>query len=392
MTLPGDLTTRAVTGTFQDISGALLTGQVTLAPAELVADSTGKVIVAPFGRTYPLTAGTFTSDELVTTDNADLSPANWQYVITVALTGGTPYSWSAPLPSGAGTLDLSAMVPVVAGSLPEITLPLGVGLGGTGATTVNGALAALGISPLPGGTTDYLRADGTWDVPPGGGLSLPAGDLGGTSGAPVVRSVNGVVTSGEYARGNGAALAMSAILAADLPTATAGAKGAIQLGGGTVNYLRADGTWDAPPGGSTTLAGDTDTAISSPATGQGLVWNGTKWANAAGLESSYAIGSPGASHALDVTAGAVQTVTLTANMTYSWATAPGSGAWSFTLIQTQNSSGPWTVTWPASPVPKWQDGTPAAPTANPNAVDVFVFFTPDGGTTWFGSMAGANFS
>lgn len=143
--------------------------------------------------------------------------------------------------------------------------------------------------------------------------------------------------------------------------------------------------------GSSSLADDTDTDIASPALGQGLAWNGTKWANAAGLEASHAIGSPGGSHALDVTAGAVQTVTLTTNMTYTWAAAPGSGAWSFTLIQSQNATGGWTVAWPSAPAPKWPDGVPPALTVNPSATDMLVFATPDGGVTWYGSLAGVNY-
>jgi hypothetical protein len=35
----------------------------------------------------------------------------------------------------------------------------------------------------------------------------------------------------------------------ELPSPTTSSKGAIQLGGGTSNFLRADGTWAIPPGG-----------------------------------------------------------------------------------------------------------------------------------------------
>jgi hypothetical protein len=44
------------------------------------------------------------------------------------------------------------------------------------------------------------------------------GDLGGTGDVPTVAKIGGAVTSGQYARGNGSAVALSAIQAGDVPT------------------------------------------------------------------------------------------------------------------------------------------------------------------------------
>ena len=52
----------------------------------------------------------------------------------------------------------------------------------------------------------------------GGGITPPAGDIGGTTADPVIVSIDGSAASGQYARGNGTDLAMSAIQAADVPT------------------------------------------------------------------------------------------------------------------------------------------------------------------------------
>jgi hypothetical protein len=63
-----------------------------------------------------------------------------------------------------------------------------------------------------------------------------------------------------------------------------------QLGGGTAsssNYLRGDGTWVTPNGGSSTLASDSDVAIVSPANNQVLTYNtgAGKWENLTAVNS-----------------------------------------------------------------------------------------------------------
>lgn len=172
-----------------------------------------------------------------------------------------------------------------------------------------------GLAPASGGgTTNFLRADGSWGVPPGtggvtfanpsaaAGLSAVNGSAStamrsdgspaisqsisptwsGThtfSNAPVMSTLTG------YIKGNGA-LALTASstvplgdmatiaahsyvgnntgstatpaaitatqITADLNVFTTSLKGlAPSSGGGTTNFLRADGTWAAPPGGGT---------------------------------------------------------------------------------------------------------------------------------------------
>jgi len=80
--------------------------------------------------------------------------------------------------------------------------------------------------------------------------------------------------------------------------------------------------------------------------------------------------------------------TLTESTTFTFSNPPASGtAYSFSIeiIQDASASG-YTVTWPASV--DWPSGTAPTLTATASAKDVFVFYTRDGGTTWYGFTAG----
>ncbi len=77
---------------------------------------------------------------------------------------------------------------------------------------------------------------------------------------------------------------------------------------------------------------------------------------------------------------------LTENVTYTFSNPAASGKLSmFTLKIIQDSSAR-TITWPSSV--DWAAATAPTLTATNNGVDVFVFFTIDGGTTYYGFTAG----
>ena len=80
--------------------------------------------------------------------------------------------------------------------------------------------------------------------------------------------------------------------------------------------------------------------------------------------------------------------TLTENTTFTFSNTPASGtAYSFSIeiIQDGSASG-FTVTWPAAV--DWPAATAPTLTATASAKDVFVFYTRDGGTNWYGFTAG----
>ena len=78
---------------------------------------------------------------------------------------------------------------------------------------------------------------------------------------------------------------------------------------------------------------------------------------------------------------------LANNVTYTFANPPSSAAFGFTLKVTQDAGASgYTITWPTSV--DWPSATAPTLTATANAVDMFVFSTNDGGTTYYGFVAG----
>lgn len=94
---------------------------------------------------------------------------------------------------------------------------------------------------------------------------------------------------------------------------------------------------------------------------------------------------------VDLSTGNVFEHTFTGNVTYTFSNPPASGtAYGFTLKITQGSGGSKIVTWPASV--KWTLGVPAVLSTGAGDVDVFTFFTTDGGTTYYGFTVGKRVS
>ena len=105
-------------------------------------------------------------------------------------------------------------------------------------------------------------------------------------------------------------------------------------------------------------------------------------------ESYAAVTSTTNATTVNCEAGNAFSHTLTENTTFTFSNPPATGtAYSFSLeiIQDGSASG-YTVTWPTSV--DWPAATAPTLTATASAVDVFVFYTRDGGTNWQGFIAG----
>jgi len=104
---------------------------------------------------------------------------------------------------------------------------------------------------------------------------------------------------------------------------------------------------------------------------------------AAGIDNTSAALS-GTTPSVDTGARDTYTLSTTGNTTFTFTGAPSSGqVGTFSLIVT--AGGTHTLTWPASV--DWAGGTaPAAPASGEK--DIYTFMTVDGGTTWYGFLAG----
>jgi hypothetical protein len=94
---------------------------------------------------------------------------------------------------------------------------------------------------------------------------------------------------------------------------------------------------------------------------------------------------------LNMDNGPIHEVALAGNVTFTYSNPVAAGnSTSMTLIATQDGTGGHSMTWPASV--KWDSGVAPVPTTTALAVNIYTFFTIDGGTIWYGFEAGDNFS
>jgi hypothetical protein len=96
-----------------------------------------------------------------------------------------------------------------------------------------------------------------------------------------------------------------------------------------------------------------------------------------------AIGNAGATRTFDLADGNFFSVTIDQATTFTFSNPPGSGDFGCFVMEITNGSA-FVITFPASV--DWPGGT--APTLTASGKDQLVFTTRDGGTTYFGFVAG----
>lgn len=103
-----------------------------------------------------------------------------------------------------------------------------------------------------------------------------------------------------------------------------------------------------------------------------------------------ALGNTGTAINIDITAGAVFTATLTGNCTFTLRYPIATGASSFTLILTNDGTAGRSVAWAGGSFLFPGGAASLSRTTTANGIDVWVFFTPNGGTTYYGNIAMTN--
>ena len=141
-------------------------------------------------------------------------------------------------------------------------------------------------------------------------------------------------------------------LTADLNLFTSSLQGLTpSSGGGTSNFLRADGSWASPPSGS------------SP---------------------EYNFGNSTSSTTLNfTTTGTAMVVTLAVAATTFTFSNPTSGD-TYDIRLVQDSTGGRTVVWPTSV--KWPGGIPPRLSTAPNAVDLITIYYSGNSTNYYGTF------
>lgn len=218
------------------------------------------------------------------------------------------------------------------------------------------------------------------------------------------------------------------IIGKDLaPASTTGATVAARYFRGTASGAPASGTWvagDIVPGvdgafwhctvggtpgtwvqsGSGTYETITNVGLKAPKasptfTGTVTIPNGASATEAAalgqtvtktggGVETISTATATGAT-TVNLTNGNVHKLTLTGAVTLTFSGATNGSGCSMTLYIAQDATGGRTITWPTV---KWAGGVAPVISTAANAIDIYTFFTMDGGTTWFGNQAGRGYA
>jgi hypothetical protein len=168
-----------------------------------------------------------------------------------------------------------------------------------------------------------------------------------------------------------------------LPTAD-GSTGQVLTtnGAGTLSFTTIEGYTDADV--------DTHLNTSTASSGEVLSWTGTDYDWAAYVSDATfdtyitSAALSGTTPSVDVGARDTYTLTTSGNTTFTFTGAPSTGqVGTFSLIIT--AGGTHTLTWPASVL--WAGGSaPDAPAST--ETQVYTFFTVNGGTAYYGFLAG----
>ena len=296
----------------------------------------------------------------VLTSNGD-APPSWQ---SVSLSSFTTITGSN---SGSANTITTVAVNQGAGS-NTLVISTGDNSGGPGAqlSIIAGASLASGQA---GGDVLIRGGTGAGGSSTTGGTVYIRGGIAGTTGGSIIFSTAPSNTDAERLR-------ITSSGAWGLGGANYGTSGQVLTSNGSGSAP----TWQTAAGGSFT---------------GGTVANATTFSSSVSFNALYTETNvsvtASSSTTLDCSLGNNFAINLAASITtLTLSNVPVSGrVYSMTLVLKQDATGGKTINWPASV--KWPGGSAPALTTTGDKYDIVSLMTNDGGTIWFGFVAGQNF-
>jgi hypothetical protein len=259
------------------------------------------------------------------------------------------------------------------------------GTSGTSGTGISGTSGTSGSTP-PGMTSGTSGQDGTLfgssgtsgnsgtsgTTPPGmtSGTSGLDGTLFGTSGTSGLAGTSGTTPAGMTSGTSGTSQfpvvgsTDNGLLTYDVATVGANVEANITFNGSTLTII-----------GNTTQTGDVNVTGAVTA---------TTYVRSTTFRETFSNLGSGGSATLDLSTANNFRRQFNATSTIAFSNPPASNAFGFTLVTV--NAGAYTITWPINV--DWAGGT--APILTGAGVDVLVFYTYDGGTTYYGFVTGKN--
>lgn len=246
MAYPANVSTVTVTGKWaaSDGSGTPGSGYVTFTPNAILTDGALGIILEAQPLTATLDAAGAISTSLMATDDTDLSPSGWAYIVTEQITGFPPRTYVLQFPAAQTPVDLSTKAPLVA--VPGLVGY--VALSAVGAPSGVASLDPTGNVPISqlGNVSGAVVPSGTVVSETGYGQAATAGVANTqsrgdhTHGTPALGTTGTTAAAGNDARITGAVQASTLTAKGDLFIAT-GASTIVRLPvGSTGQVLTAD--------------------------------------------------------------------------------------------------------------------------------------------------------
>jgi len=278
--------------------------------------------------------------------------------------------------TASGTLASSAL-------LTQYGVVYGGGAGAVPVATANGTTGQAFIA-----TTSGAPSWGTLPIAGGGTNSTATATAGGVGYGTGTAHAYTAASTGGYILTSGGASAPAFIQT--LPVANGGTGLTAGTSGGILAYTAA-GTLASSAaltannvvvgGGAGVVPSSTNLLAISAAVTTGNYIKAIGYA-----DTVTALGNTGTAINLDATSGNVFTATLTGNATITFRYPVATGSSSFTLILTNDATASRTIVFAGGTILYPGGAASLSRTTTANAVDVWFFFTPNGGTTWYGTI------